>query len=86
MSENKVEGEDSTPQSTEAVNKNIGLLDADGLADQLEMLYGESNESTAENVENNESPPVEERVEEIGSEGEAETDLSQVEEPSTEVD
>tara|TARA_R110002020_G_scaffold125207_2_gene282321 strand:- start:7042 stop:8106 length:1065 start_codon:yes stop_codon:yes gene_type:complete len=86
MSENKVEGEDSTPQSTEAVNKNIGLLDADGLADQLEMLYGESNESTAENVENNESPPVEEPVEEIDSEGEAETDLSQVKEPSTEVD
>ena len=40
MSENTVEGESSTPQSTEAVETNIGeLLDTDGLASQLERMF-----------------------------------------------
>ena len=86
MSENNVEGDSSTPQSTEAANENVGILDADGLANQLERLYGEPDESTAESVENEESPSVEEPTEEVGSEEVAETDLSQVEEPSTEAD
>ena len=86
MSENIVEGESSTPQSTEAAKSNVGILDTDGLADQLEMLFGEPNESTAESVEKEESPSIEEPTEEVGSEEVAETDLSQVEEPSTEAD
>ena len=86
MSENIVEGESSTSQSTKAAKSNVGILDTDGLADQLEMLFGEPNESTAESVEKEESPSIEEPTEEVGSEEVAETDLSQVEEPSTEAD
>ena len=87
MSENKVEGESSTPESTEAAQTNIGeLLDTDGLASQLERMFDTPDESTAESVENEESPPVED--EPSGElEGEAESDLSQVEEePSAEVE
>jgi len=85
MSENKVEGESSTPESTEAAT-NIGeLLDTDGLANQLERMFGEPDEPAAESAGNEESPPVED--EPSGElEGEAESDLSQVEEPSAEVE
>ena len=87
MSENKVEGESSTPESTEAAQTNIGeLLDTDGLASQLERMFDEPDEPAAESAGNEESPPVED--EPSGkSEGEAESDLSQVEEePSAEVE
>ena len=88
MSENTVEGESSTPQSTEAVETNIGeLLDTDGLASQLERMFDAPDEPAAESAgKNEESPPVED--EPSGeSEGEAESDLSQVEEePSAEVE
>jgi len=87
MSENKVEGESSTPQSTEAAQTNIGeLLDTDGLASQLERMFDTPDEPAAESAGNEESPPIED--EPSGeSEGEAESDLSQVEEePSAEVE
>jgi len=87
MSENTVEGESSTPQSTEAVETNIGeLLDTDGLASQLERMFDAPDEPAAESAGNEESPPIED--EPSGeSEGEAESDLSQVEEePSAEVE
>ena len=87
MSENTVEGESSTPQSTEAVETNIGeLLDTDGLVSQLERMFDAPDEPAAESAGNEESPPIED--EPSGeSEGEAESDLSQVEEePSAEVE
>ena len=86
MSENTVEGESSTPESTEAAQTNIGeLLDTDGLASQLERMFDAPDEPAAESAGNEESPPVED--EPSGeSEGEAESALSQVEEPSAEVE
>ena len=87
MSENTVEGESSTPESTEAAQTNIGeLLDTDGLASQLERMFDTPDEPAAESAGNEESPPIED--EPSGeSEGEAESDLSQVEEePSAEVE
>ena len=60
MSENTVEGESSTPESTEAAQTNIGeLLDTDGLANQLERMFDAPDEPAAESAGNEESPPIE---------------------------
>ena len=53
MSENTVEGESSTPESTEAAQTNIGeLLDTDGLASQLERMFDAPDEPAAESAGN----------------------------------